>query len=275
MLGKLIKHEFKATYKIMLLLIGILVIFGIVSYFLGTWFVGLGQNDIDNEFYAALVGVSMFGTTTLIFVSFISINMIGLIYLVIRFYKTMYTQEGYLTFTLPVTVSQITNAKLISAVIWEIIMTCINILTVVVFVLGICTPLDVSLYEIFDELIALKLYNVAGWIIMFITTMLITPISAIATPYFCITVGQLWQKHKIIGSILAYGAFYFVNQIASTVIMIFSGYFRAIFNPNIDDDYVFSMLTKTTWVSLVYAIVVVALCILGCHLIPRKRINLD
>ena len=135
----------------MLLLIGILMIFGIVSYFLGTWFVGLGQNDIDNEFYAALVGVSMFGTTTLIFVSFISINMIGLIYLVIRFYKTMYTQEGYLTFTLPVTVSQITNAKLISAVIWEIIMTCINILTVVVFVLGICSPLDVSLYEISAE----------------------------------------------------------------------------------------------------------------------------
>ena len=103
MLGKLFKHEWKNTYKIGLLMVLIMIgvtVFGCASFFTPLW-----VNGFQNSFTGKLTPIDILGIVFLIFyvISIIGVTYGILIYLGVRFYKSMYTDEGYLTHTLPVT----------------------------------------------------------------------------------------------------------------------------------------------------------------------------
>lgn len=93
MLGKLLKHEWKEISVIPCVLSVVLLVLSVIS---GFSFLGIREGAADVSrfmtimlwllFYFALIAVSL-GIT---------------IYLAVHFYKTMYTDEGYLTHTLPV-----------------------------------------------------------------------------------------------------------------------------------------------------------------------------
>ena len=94
MLGKLLKHEWRAVWKVPVLLIGILMITAVIAggtFALPIWnseWVGLPLSGVMliMTFYFAMIAVS-----------------IGImIYFAVRFYKNVFTDEGYLTNTLPV-----------------------------------------------------------------------------------------------------------------------------------------------------------------------------
>ena len=86
MLGKLLKYEWKATWKIPTILIGLLLILSVLSGFSfasPVWRSDMGGLDllvilVWMVFYFALIGVSI-GIT---------------LYMAIHFYKTMFTDEG-------------------------------------------------------------------------------------------------------------------------------------------------------------------------------------
>ena len=95
MLGKLLKHEWKSVWKIptilLCVLMGLAVLAGLgfASPIWDSGLEGLGVLAVLSwmVFYFAIMGVSM-----------------GImLYLAVRFYRSMFTDEGYLTHTLPVT----------------------------------------------------------------------------------------------------------------------------------------------------------------------------
>ena len=110
MLGKLLKHDFKALFRNYGLLF--IALFGVT--FLYKLYLLLPRN-IVLEFTNGLMGVlyvvvilgCLFGTVV--------IN-------IVRFYKNLVTDEGYLTFTLPVSSKQIIASKLISSLVMDILM---------------------------------------------------------------------------------------------------------------------------------------------------------
>lgn len=110
MLGKLLKHDFKALFRNYGLLF--IALFGVT--FLYKLYLFLPRN-IVLEFTNGLMGVlyvvvilgCLFGTVV--------IN-------IVRFYKNLVTDEGYLTFTLPVSSKQIIASKLISSLVMDILM---------------------------------------------------------------------------------------------------------------------------------------------------------
>lgn len=61
------------------------------------------------------------------------------VFIVMHFYKTMVSDQGYLTNTLPVKMSTLINAKLLSAVLWEIIAGVLFILSIFIFSPDTCT----------------------------------------------------------------------------------------------------------------------------------------
>ena len=110
MLRKLTKHEFKATARYMLPLYLVLLVLTVLNRIM-----------LNLDIYNGIL--SFVSNTMMVFyiVSIVTVAIVTLIIMIGRFYKNLVTDEGYLTFTLPVKVTEIVNSKIIIAVLWTII----------------------------------------------------------------------------------------------------------------------------------------------------------
>ena len=149
MLGKLMKYEWKNTWKAgMLMLLGIFIVTVagcIVLQMPG----GVVSNLVDgNEANAAQTWlvISSFTATLILYVIMLLASTWGmLIFLGIRFYRSMYTDEGYLSHTLPVTANQLFLSKVLVSGVWYLfIMIGIGISIVALLVSLMMGLMDIS-----------------------------------------------------------------------------------------------------------------------------------
>lgn len=109
MLGKLLKHEFHATGKILPI-----SYLGVVVLFLVGWMFKLIFKDILAATIIPII-LLVLGTIFLFIFTYVVIIM--------RFYRSMYGREGYLTQTLPVSKSALLSSRIIVFVTWLIATT--------------------------------------------------------------------------------------------------------------------------------------------------------
>lgn len=220
MLGKLLKHEFRSTGRFMLPIYGVVLVVTLLQkgILLFSEIEAFEQNIL---FQMASALISMLSVLLLLGMLF------GTMFLVVqRFYKHLYSSEGYLSFTLPVTPAQHLNAKLISAFLW---MVC-SVLMVAVY-LGVLLA-DPQMFQSFGKIFAnLKdvLLNMpsGGWLVLieFVLLMIVSLFAGILQFYASISLGQrMMPEKRILGSILAY----FCIQIAMQMLMIFLMFFVAL-----------------------------------------------
>ena len=115
MLSKLLRHEFRATGRIMLPVYALLLVScggcTLFGRLLGRYPESTVLSVVQTVF-ATLFGVTTFGMLLL-----------TLVLMVYRFYKNLMTDEGYLMFTLPVSRSQLIWSKLLVALVWSVLST--------------------------------------------------------------------------------------------------------------------------------------------------------
>lgn len=229
MLGKLLKHDFKSTVRVLLplqlVLIGVTILGMII----------LSLFPFQRPESMLLMG-GMIITYTLMVVA---LSVITQIFLIVFFYRSMFTHQGYLTFTLPATPWSLLHSKAIMGFVWGLINTLLTYLSVLmliasavgfanfgsamrelfhgemaytdVIINGVSTVLPISILDILGlSLPQLLLYLVA--------LTLISAFYSVAVGYGSVAIGQLYAKHKVAGTVLAYLAIYFVMQIFSGVI---------------------------------------------------------
>lgn len=113
MLGKLIKNEFKSTFRyywiFFVAFLGISVIFGFVNKFM-----------TDNENVNIVFSIIALLLALIFICSNLFISLAPIIFSAIRFNKSVLGNEGYLTNTLPITTNKIVGSKLIVATVWFI-----------------------------------------------------------------------------------------------------------------------------------------------------------
>ena len=111
MLRKLLKHEFRATGRIMLPIYLILLVTAVGSNLAGRGMMD-GRSEALNILGVLIImafGFAICGALLMAFVLMIQ-----------RFYKNLLQDEGYLMFTLPVSVHQHIWSKLIVSAVWFI-----------------------------------------------------------------------------------------------------------------------------------------------------------
>lgn len=203
MLGKIIKHEFKATYKTALtMILSVLLVGGLVRMMDMVSFDGTIWRIIEMimaVFYLLLliaVPVSMFVVS------------------IARFYRTMVKDEGYLTHTLPVKKTQLINGKLITSVIWIII-------SIMVIPLSLLINVKNSIYTFRDIAELLKLvFSNSTYImdcVMFILLIIVSIMTSLLLCYASIGMGQMFNGHRLAGSVL----FYFIFKYAFSFLQLF------------------------------------------------------
>ncbi len=225
MLTKLLKYEWKASYKIVTLM----NLFIIVSTAIGI------LTLITQVWNTESKSISSMGALLFVFY-FLSIALVSVtatIYVAVRFYRGMYTDEGYLMHTLPVTKNQLLLSRTIIGTVHIAVTSIVISFSMLLLFYFLATRLDPAArsaiaFELntgdLSELISIFATNKVMKISLIIFYFVMCAIDSVLLCFASISLGQLFTKHKIISSIICYIGFYTILQIASSfVILPFTG----------------------------------------------------
>ena len=154
----------------------------------------------------------------------IALFIITYIYLMIRFYRTMYADEAYLTHTLPVSTFSTFNVKLLVSAFWAFLtmaLTAVSVLSLFGTALqstGEFASADWNyfLYEL-ETFFGKPMSALIG---KFLLYMLVSCFSGLLMIYCSISIGQLFNKYKVVASIITYVIIYIVLQIINLILNI-------------------------------------------------------
>lgn len=209
MLGKLLKHEWIATarrYGLFYLVLAAVTLLAIIVHAI----------PVDNMFYTmGEVAFLVLYVLTLCGVFFCSTGMA-----VVRFYKNMVSDEGYLTFTLPAKVEQLVLAKFLVAAIWQMVtMVLVTLSLICVFVVGHVE------WKAFSDGIGFVFDEAGIMVPTFCLMLVISSIYQLLLYYLSIAIGQLFGNYKILASVIAYCALSFGIELIMVLLIfaIFAG----------------------------------------------------
>ena len=118
MLRKLIKYEWKGVYKMGLILLGVVAFATLLGFLASRSPLWSDARAYDTVVVNGLASIMSFFAIMLYIILLMGTIYAILIYVAVRFYRTMYTDEGYLLHTLPVTKHQILISKLLVSSLW-------------------------------------------------------------------------------------------------------------------------------------------------------------
>lgn len=276
MLGKLLKYEFKNTAKVMLTIYLVVIAVSILN--------AITLNlDITSTHTSTFMSVIEFSFLLLYVLTLFALFIVTYIYVCYHFYKTMYSDQGYLTHTLPVGPLTTFHAKLLTAFIW---MTCsIALLILSIFLLlavvthgGIFSSANWQLFitELETE------FNISFGLFLayMLIGILLSIVHALLIIYASASVGQLSNTNKVAFSIVAGIIFYFAEQLISTVVLLIFGlhFFHPVMiteagtNTTYTESMSFLSVLNT---GLIITVIFAAIYYVISTVIIKKHINLD
>lgn len=223
MFAKLLKYEWKSTSAIL----GILSLCALGAGVLGGGVMRFivyctEQVDAGHTQFVALLSMSMFLLTGLFLalMAYVAGSQIMLFY---RFYKSRFTDEGYLTFTLPVTAAQVFWSSFLVILGWSLISALVMLLDVVMFValgtLGTQIQIDADTIKEMFYIWDVILEETGTDLIVSLIVSLVSFLASILYYMTAITVGSIIaKKHKLLAAIGVYiGASMVLNMITGTL----------------------------------------------------------
>ncbi len=208
MFTKLLKHEFRAVGRS----IGPLSVAALLSSVVGYVIMLIATSNIEIESNSALTALSLvlYGGIYI----FLMVYVIGAsISLYVRFYRTKFTDEGYLTFTLPASTHQILLASIVNMIIWFFIIIVIMIICILFLIAPLIVEVNSNInFSAFEyEAMAPSVPEVLAYIFQIVSSMCYSLI----LPLLSITLGSLYaKKHKLLA---AFGIGYGINMAVSFV----------------------------------------------------------
>lgn len=234
MLKKCLKYDVQSVIRIWWILAATMLGAALIA---GLAFRGfteaLSHPDTDSVIQIiAIFGILGAGLCLLAMVAALVVSVIIVYW---RTYTHFFTDEGYLTFTLPVKRSTLYLSKVLTA-------TLVEVVTVVIFILGICLILLIAPPSAYDgQIINPAAFSGVGelfgslfkgffglegggwiivWIIAAIPFLLMSQLYNSGLIFLCMTIGSvIAKKHKLLASIGIYYGFTavlsFVSQFAS------------------------------------------------------------
>ena len=224
MLKKLLKYDMRAVSGLWWIGAVISVAAAVVGAFLIRFFTYVNQLEEPN---VILSMASILGALVAIFcILAIFLAFVFTVVLVfVRFYKNFFTDEGYLTFTLPVKRSTLLFSKMVNATVWFSAHFGVIVLSVLLFVLLVWPPeadgffINFAVFKNIGEWFVREWDRLGAWMIVYdLVAFLLLFVFLqiyIVLFHFCITVGaMLAKKAKVI---LAIGIYYAFSWILATV----------------------------------------------------------
>lgn len=273
MFGKLLKHDFLAIARKAIPL----SIAALVGAIIGGISMNLLNNTgaENNPLLDVLLSLGSAASVIMIIAAVIGIQ----IFIYSHFYQNLFTDEGYLTFTLPVKRSSILLSKTLNAIIWTAISVVLAALlaTVTEFCSG--APIDILaplkwIIFLFKE----ASLSEAIWVVIYTFEIFLIVIAVavmqINLIQFCITFGStLAKKHKILAS---FGIYYATNaalSFSSQILLIFFAGSLSDWFSSFSDTDPLSSLSATALILFAVFLILAAIAVLFYTLSLRRIKN--
>lgn len=269
MVRKLYKHEILAWLRILAILFGIVLAVSVMHRI-----IQLFEND--SVYYSIVNGSVSFMYGIALMVCSVAPVVFG----IVRFYKNLFTGEGYLTFTLPVTPADHLRVKLWTAVGFSVVSGIVCLVSVLIITAG----------DVFTEICKAAAYlmnmipkNMVGHAVGYCLEGVVLLAASTAGNFLfydtCMCIGQLFRKNRILAAVGVYFGFSVVSQILSTVLGVVLAILEA--SGALDGVYAYAEthVAETVHILLGGSIAVTTaftlVCWLICHHIIRKKLNLE
>lgn len=237
----------------------------------GKWFFGLYGVTLFVSFLVGMtikdfVEVENIGLSTtamiILIALIISISISTIVLIIRRFFKNVYGREGYLTFTLPVSVHQIILAKLSAAFIWNLLSTLVILASFAIITLQSTSWREFLIIwpTIFG---AINPADLAIWA----TYLLVASLTGTLMIYLAISIGQLFNDHRGVLAFVAYLAISFTISILDSLFLSQTDMSSYITETDLDTAFIIP--------SMIFYIGMGAICYLGTHYIMKHRLNIQ
>lgn len=215
MTGRLIKYELRSSIKLMGVIWAALIVtsflFSISSNFMG--------NLMRSSSIASTL-INLFqGITGMLYIAvFIATAAASVVIIIMRFYKGLLGDEGYLMHTLPVKPWQLITAKGVSA----LIIVCASVIVAMLSILVLAGTGSFGAIVEFCDLIK-ELFREEPKVLLvaaeFMALAILSLLKSIYQIYASLSIGQLAGKHRILLSLGAYVGINIVVTVLAVLIM--------------------------------------------------------
>ena len=275
MLKKLMRYDFKSVFKLWWIGAVSTVALSIIGGFIAEIFTT--ERDIPEPIYV----LAIFGAV-LVYIGFIAFAIFSEILVYLRFYKNLYTDEGYLTFTLPAKRQSILNSKVflgtVTSILTGIVLSIDSlIVTVISLRKEIFTPqfikdIEEALEYFFEDQ---YYYYFFIYLVQALIIFALLSLATILFAYGCITIASVIAKKAKI--LVAIGIYYGATSVLGFLMTIFfmfgaTSFFDLIFE--------LSEIDGLNSVMLLLFMVIFLLCAVCCvlyyitHWCIDKKLNL-
>ena len=216
MLRKLVKHEFRATARVMLPMYLILLVTAVGSNLAGRGMMN-GHSDILNTLAVIIVMAFGFAIAGVLLMSFVL--------MIQRFYKNLLQDEGYLMFTLPVSIHQHIWSKLIVSAVWFVatVLAIIAASLIVAYDVGFLRGFFDFLSWFFEGLQKLKIsetLNGTAYLVEFAVLMFLSLAAFSLQFYAALAAGHSRANRKMLWSVVWFFGFQFGLQFLGSMLFI-------------------------------------------------------
>lgn len=282
MLGKLLVHEWKDSWKLMAILNGAVLLLSFAGIALNIF---TDSVDLSTLFKAggSQLSFMMYGSYMMLYVlSIFALSIGSAIYFYVRFYRNLYTDQGYLMHTLPVSEHSLILSKAMIAAAWRLfgmIITTVGIGSLIFSFMG--SALRTEYLNIGDVYEAFGFDEVSPFlVILYMFLMLLFAVGSIIFSVFqgyaAVSIGQLASKNKVLASVGAYFGIQIALSIVSNIIT------QSIMIVGLQFDYRWDFMDNFSLIFLIY-LVVINVVLYGVsagfyfitHAIMKNRLNLE
>lgn len=269
MVKKLYKHETLAWFRVLSVIFGIVLAVSAMHRIIQIF-------ENDTIYYSIISGSASFVYTLAVMTCLAAPVVFG----VVRFYKNLFTGEGYLSFTLPVTPANHLWVKVVTAVVFSLLSALVCLVSVLIVTAGevfteICNAAEYLIRQIPQDIAG----HLAGYCAEILVLLIVSFFASFLLNDACICIGQLFRKNRILGAVGVYFGYYVITQILSTIM----GVMLVILEETGSLDAIYSFIEKhemeTVHIALCGSIAVTAVMALVywliCHHIMRKKLNLE
>lgn len=220
MFTKLLKHEFKSQAG----LLSILSAAALGAGLLGSGVMWYIANVVEGNRGGSEIAIGMF-LAMLLFMGMIFLiaaySIAVTILLVYRFYKRHFSDEGYLTFTLPATTHQLLLSSIANIAIWSLISVVVVFLSGMMMISPMLHMTGALAGESFFEMWSTIMSEFGfGTVFLQVFAAICSGVGGLILPLISVTLGALAvKKYKLLAG---FGIYYGINMILSTLMGILS-----------------------------------------------------
>ena len=227
MLKKLLKNEFKATSRVY---IAIYLVFTALLTVERLSIFSFGNVETADSFLGSISAFFLGIVSFLTVLGVIALCVTPFIYGIYRFYKNMLSDEGYLSFTLPVTVSQHLWSKLLVSCVWTVISAVFAILVGGLFLASLNWGQAGKTLTVMGHSFGVIIEDTGIWFFIAVLLLIITALLQLAVSFLkyfsAMSIGQCTNKHKFLVAVAVYVGFniatFTIMQFLSMTLLILS-----------------------------------------------------